>query len=108
LEALGVISMDENKDFRWVGIQESRVVNDISRRIAAKTLAGAEEPPEEPEDEESEEPEDDDMEIEKLQVKPVGPEDGSQCFSLYTIELTYVCLFFFFFFLACNSGRSML
>ncbi|GJJ69967.1 hypothetical protein EMPS_02316 [Entomortierella parvispora] len=71
LEALGVISMDENKDFRWVGIQESLVVNSISKtiakRLAVAALTGVDEPSEEPEDEESEEPEDDDMEIEKLQ-----------------------------------------
>ncbi|KAG0043958.1 hypothetical protein BGZ83_010812 [Gryganskiella cystojenkinii] len=68
LEALGVISMD-NKDIRWIGIQESTVINEISRRIAISVLqtGGGGEPPEHPGDDESEEPEDDEMEIEKLQ-----------------------------------------
>ncbi|KAG0300391.1 Transcription factor Dp-2 [Dissophora globulifera] len=67
LEALNVISM-VNKDIRWVGIEQSSVVREVSRCQAAASLS-QKQPPEDGEDEESEEPEDDDMEIEELQRK---------------------------------------
>ncbi|KAF9913319.1 Transcription factor Dp-2 [Linnemannia zychae] len=67
LEALDIISFD-NKDIRWVGLEESRVVQEVSQRRAAAVLAQQDrQPHNEDGDEESEEPEDDDMEIEKLQ-----------------------------------------
>ncbi|KAG0070496.1 Transcription factor Dp-2 [Linnemannia elongata] len=67
LEALDIISFD-NKDIRWVGLEESKVVQDVSRQKAAQVLAQRGRLPHNDEgDEESEEPEDDDMEIEKLQ-----------------------------------------
>ncbi|KAF9959770.1 Transcription factor Dp-2 [Mortierella alpina] len=65
LEALGIISFD-NKDIRWVGIEESRVVQEVSRRSTVQGAAQGR-PPHHEGDDESEEPEDDDMEIEKLQ-----------------------------------------
>lgn len=69
LEALDIISFD-NKDIRWVGLEESKVVQEVSRQKAAQVLAQRGRLPHSDEgDEESEEPEDDDMEIEKLQVK---------------------------------------
>lgn len=69
LEALDIISFD-NKDIRWVGLEESKVVQEVSRQKAAQVLAQRGRLPHNDEgDEESEEPEDDDMEIEKLQVK---------------------------------------
>ncbi|KAG0298831.1 Transcription factor Dp-2 [Linnemannia gamsii] len=67
LEALDIISFD-NKDIRWVGLEESKVVQEVSRQKAAQVLAQRGRLPHSDEgDEESEEPEDDDMEIEKLQ-----------------------------------------
>ncbi|KAF9551164.1 Transcription factor Dp-2 [Mortierella hygrophila] len=67
LEALDIISFD-NKDIRWVGLEESKVVQEVSRQKAAQVLAQQGRLPHNDEgDEESEEPEDDDMEIEKLQ-----------------------------------------
>ncbi|KAF9126227.1 Transcription factor Dp-2 [Mortierella sp. 14UC] len=67
LEALDIISFD-NKDIRWVGLEESRVVQEVSqRRVAAVLAQQGRQPHNEEGDEESEEPEDDDMEIEKLQ-----------------------------------------
>ncbi|KAF9146617.1 Transcription factor Dp-2 [Mortierella sp. GBA39] len=67
LEALDIISFD-NKDIRWVGLEESKVVQEVSKQKAAQVLAQQGRLPHNDEgDEESEEPEDDDMEIEKLQ-----------------------------------------
>ncbi|KAG0280537.1 Transcription factor Dp-2 [Linnemannia exigua] len=67
LEALDIISFD-NKDIRWVGLEESKVVQDVSQRKATTVLVQqGQHPHNEEGDEESEEPEDDDMEIEKLQ-----------------------------------------
>ncbi|KAG0372965.1 hypothetical protein BGX24_012341 [Mortierella sp. AD032] len=67
LEALDIIAF-ENKDIRWVGLEESKVVQDVSRRKAAAVLTlQGQHPHNEEGDEESEEPEDDEMEIEKLQ-----------------------------------------
>ncbi|KAF9570397.1 Transcription factor Dp-2 [Mortierella alpina] len=65
LEALDIISFD-NKDIRWVGIEESRVVQEVSRRSTVQ-VASQGRPSHHEGDDESEEPEDDDMEIEKLQ-----------------------------------------
>ncbi|KAG0213827.1 Transcription factor Dp-2 [Mortierella sp. GBA30] len=65
LEALDIISFD-NKDIRWVGIEESRVVQAVTRRSTAAAEAQDRQPTRDGDDE-SEEPEDDDMEIEKLQ-----------------------------------------
>ncbi|CAO3564127.1 unnamed protein product [Mortierella alpina] len=65
LEALDIISFD-NKDIRWVGIEESRVVQEVSRRSTVP-IGTQGRPPHHEGDDESEEPEDDDMEIEKLQ-----------------------------------------
>ncbi|KAG0218829.1 Transcription factor Dp-2 [Mortierella sp. NVP41] len=67
LEALDIISFD-NKDIRWVGLEESKVVQDVSqRKVMAIVSQQGRQPHKEEGDEESEEPEDDDMEIEKLQ-----------------------------------------
>ncbi|KAF9990728.1 Transcription factor Dp-2 [Mortierella antarctica] len=65
LQSLDIISFD-NKDIRWVGIEESRVVQEVSRRSAVQVVAQGGSSHHEGDDE-SEEPEDDDMEIEKLQ-----------------------------------------
>ncbi|KAF9280066.1 Transcription factor Dp-2 [Mortierella alpina] len=65
LEALDIISFD-NKDIRWVGIEESKVVQEVSSRSTAQVVAQGR-PSHHEGDDESEEPEDDDMEIEKLQ-----------------------------------------
>ncbi|KAF9968001.1 Transcription factor Dp-2 [Mortierella alpina] len=65
LEALDIISFD-NKDIRWVGIEESRVVQEVSRRSTVQ-IGTQGRPSHHEGDDESEEPEDDDMEIEKLQ-----------------------------------------
>jgi hypothetical protein len=68
LEALDIISFD-NKDIRWVGLEESKVVREVSQSRSAAVLTQQDRQPHNEEgDEESEEPEDDDMEIEKLQV----------------------------------------
>lgn len=69
LEALDIISFD-NKDIRWVGIEESKVVQEVSSRSTAQVVAQGR-PSHHEGDDESEEPEDDDMEIEKLQVTQI-------------------------------------
>ncbi|KAF9110380.1 Transcription factor Dp-2 [Mortierella sp. AM989] len=63
LEAAGIIAFFENKDIRWVGIDDSPLIRDASRLqpLVPSRL------PEGGRDDESEEPEDDDMDIEQLQ-----------------------------------------
>lgn len=68
LNAIDIISFD-NKDIRWVGIDQSSVIHEVTECQTAMALAQGGDPPEDGGDDESEEPEDDDMEIEKLQVK---------------------------------------
>ncbi|KAF9360606.1 Transcription factor Dp-2 [Mortierella sp. AD094] len=65
LEATGIISFD-NKDIRWVGIDESPVIRDVPKRQDAQPLASSRLPGG-GRDDESEEPEDDDMDIEQLE-----------------------------------------
>ncbi|KAF9320394.1 Transcription factor Dp-2 [Podila minutissima] len=63
LEALGIISMDK-KEIQWIGVENSKVLNETTKRagIASQSQNHRREL-----DEESEEPEDDDMDIEQLQ-----------------------------------------
>ncbi|KAF9183486.1 Transcription factor Dp-2 [Haplosporangium sp. Z 767] len=63
LGALDIISFD-GKDIKWVGIHESKVIQEVTEATAVFTQ---DQQPEPEGDDESEEPEDDDMEIEKLQ-----------------------------------------
>ncbi|KAF9988520.1 hypothetical protein BGZ65_001982 [Modicella reniformis] len=65
LNAVQVIYFD-NKNIRWVGIEESGVIREVTNALSTVALAQGD-PPEDGGDDESEEPEDDDMEIEKLQ-----------------------------------------
>ncbi|KAF9373347.1 Transcription factor Dp-2, partial [Podila verticillata] len=63
LEALDIISMDK-KEIQWIGVENSRVLNETTRKVGT-TSQGNNHRREL--DEESEEPEDDDMDIEQLQ-----------------------------------------
>ncbi|KAG0025764.1 Transcription factor Dp-2 [Podila clonocystis] len=60
LEALGIISMDK-KEIQWIGVENSRVLNETTKKSTSQSYHRREL------DEESEEPEDDDMDIEQLQ-----------------------------------------
>ncbi|KAG0017020.1 Transcription factor Dp-2 [Podila clonocystis] len=60
LEALGIISMDK-KEIQWIGVENSRVLNETTKKSTSQSHHRREL------DEESEEPEDDDMDIEQLQ-----------------------------------------
>ncbi|KAG0329489.1 hypothetical protein BG004_002329, partial [Podila humilis] len=65
LEALDIISMDK-KEIQWIGIDNSRVLNETTKRATTPSTASHNHRRREL-DEESEEPEDDDMDIEQLQ-----------------------------------------
>lgn len=78
-----------------MGLEESKVVQDVSRQKAAQVLAQRGRLPHNDEgDEESEEPEDDDMEIEKLQVKQTYYFShfacGKECWSFMSLTKTLV------------------
>lgn len=66
LEALDIISMDK-KEIQWIGVENSRVLNETTKKVGASHGNHRREL-----DEESEEPEDDDMDIEQLQVQIYG------------------------------------
>ncbi|KAI8601783.1 hypothetical protein EDD21DRAFT_353347 [Dissophora ornata] len=70
LEALGIIPTDK-KEIRWVGIQNTKPIREVSRRVQSTnpgvSLQSLQQRDRDSVDE-SEEPEDDDMEIDQLQV----------------------------------------
>lgn len=73
----------DKKEIQWIGVENSRVLNETTRKVGTASHGNNHR---RELDEESEEPEDDDMDIEQLQVQTYG----------LFIGLVFVCFGFFF------------